>query len=103
MPIIDSDTFIVLSATRSGTNQAPTNIEIAGEWRNAAGESLGVFTSSWSNLDELRKFQEAQDFDDVLRAVMGQCINRTDGSFRPAQFNALAGSTNTINVRVTRV
>jgi hypothetical protein len=103
MPLIDSDTFIVNTATRTGTNQAPTNIEITGEWKDAAGNSKGVFTSSWSTWEDLKGFLEAQDFDDVLRAVLGQVCNQTTGAFRPAQFNALPGSTNTINVRVTRV
>lgn len=103
MPIIDSDTVIVRRATRSGTNQAPTNIEVEIEWKDSAGVSKGVFSTSWMDLAELRSFLDGQGFDDVLRAVMGQCIQRADGTFRPAQFNALAGSTNTINVRVTRL
>jgi len=102
MPIIDSDSVIISTATRSGTNQAPTNIELNMEWRDSAGVSKGVFTASWSTWEELKAFLEGQDFDDVLRAVMTQVCNRTDGSFRPGVFNALAGSTNTINVRVTR-
>ena len=103
MPLIDSDTFVVRKATRGGTNQAPTDIEIEGEWIDAAGNSKGVFTSSWSTWEDFKSFMEGQDYDDVLRAVMGQICRRDDGTFRPAQFNALPGSTNTINVRVTRV
>lgn len=103
MPLIDSDTVIVRRATRTGTNQAPTNIEVEIEWKDSAGVSKGVFTTSWATFQELKDFMDGQGFDDVLRAVMGQCLRRDDGAFRPAQFNALSGTTNTVNVRVTRV
>ena len=103
MPLIDSDTAVMKSATRQGTNQAPTNMEVTIEWKDVNGVSKGVFTVSWSNLAELQEFCAAQDFSDVVRAVMGQCLQRADGTFRRAQFDALTGKTFQINQRVTQV
>lgn len=99
MPIVDNDQVIVRRATRNGA----TNIEIEIEWKKADGTSLGVYSVSWRDTDEFRVFLEGQEFDDVIRAVMLQCLNQTTGALRPTVFDALAGKTFQVQTKVQQV
>lgn len=103
MPIVDQDTVLIRRATRTGTPQNPTKLEVEMTWTDSAGVVQGTFSSSWADLEALKEFLGSQGYDDVLRAVMVQCIQKSDGSFRPAVFHGLSGKTFQINVRTTQV
>lgn len=100
MPQVDTDTVQVLSVSR---NQR-ANIEITWTWIDGVtGQNKGTFTNSFGTEEELTRFMGEQTQDDVLRALMGQCVRRDTGAFRPVQFDGLAGHSYTINTRVTEI
>ncbi len=99
----DTDIAVIRRVSRQGTNQAPTNIEVEMEWKDAAGVSKGVSTVSFMDLAELRGFLDMQDISDVQRAVLNQTIDKNDGSFRRVNFDAMAGKTFQINQRVVQI
>jgi len=100
MPQVDTDTVRVIRTSR----QNQTNLEIEYEWIDGVtGQSKGSFTSSFSTAAEFTSFMDQQDQEDVLRAVMGQCVRRDTGAFRQAQFDGLAGHTYQINTRVQQI
>ena len=90
MPITDNDIVAVRKATRSGA----TNIQVEVQWRDGAtNEDKGTFTLSWHDTDEFRAFLESQTFEDAMRAVLTQVLNRDTGALRAAVFDALPGKT----------
>jgi radical SAM superfamily enzyme YgiQ (UPF0313 family) len=99
MPITDTDQVLVRRVSR----QQRTNIEIEIEWFDSAGNSRGTFGISWTNEEDLRKFLEGQDFDDVVRALMVAVLNRTTGGLRLVEFDALPGKRFEIQQRTREV
>lgn len=86
MAITDSDQVFVRRATRVQRK----NIELEVEWFDSAGVSRGTMGISWGDETELRNFLEStQGFDDVIRALMLSCLNRTTGALRLVEFDAL--------------
>lgn len=99
MPQVDTDIVQVTKVSRN--NRA--NIEITWTWIDGqTGANKGTFTNSFGTEAELTDFMAQQTQDDVLRAVMGQCVRRDTGAFRPVQFDGLSGHSYTVNTRVTQ-
>lgn len=92
--IVDSDLVIVRSAVRNGT------IRVEMQWKDASGNDLGTYSASWPDTDSFVSFLNEQGWDDVLRAVMRQCVNRNTGQLRNAVFDGLAGKTFQVQTRV---
>lgn len=100
MPITDNDLVAVVNTARDGA----TNIRVEVDWTDGqTGEVRGRFGVSFADADELRTFLDGQTFDDVVRAVLLQCINRTTGALRPTVFDGLKGKTFRVSQRVTQV
>ena len=100
MPITDSDIVNVVLATRSGS----TNIKVRVNWTDGfTGENRGQMQLEWATADEFKAFLEGQDFADVMRAVLLQCINRNTGTLRGAVFDALMGKRFTVLQRVNEI
>ena len=99
MPITDNDLASVIRATRNGS----TNISVEIDWTDGFTNTLrGRFSISFADAAEFIFFLEGQTFEDVMRAVLGQCLNRNTGALRPTVFDGLAGKTFRINQRVTQ-
>jgi hypothetical protein len=99
MPFVDNDLVTVRSASRGAGK-----IELLIQWTDGqTGEDKGSHGVSFNNKDELIEFLNGQTFEDIVRAVLGQVINRIDGSLRPTVFDGLAGKTFRIQQRVQQV
>lgn len=88
MPAVDTDRVTIITKSREGS----TNIHVEVDWFDAAGAPKGRFSKSWGTVEELMKFLENQNDDDVIRALLLQCINRQTGALRPAVFDGLTGT-----------
>jgi hypothetical protein len=90
VPITDNDTVHVYSAqivTVDGVNVG----RIDWEWFDAAGVSRGRQTSELKQ-EELWGLLDTQDHDDVLRSLLGGCVDRETQQIKPAVFLALDGN-----------
>lgn len=100
MPIMDNDLVLVNRATRSGSD----NIEVNVTWTDGTtGEYKGAFTVQWPNAEEFKTWLEDQNYNDLMRAVLLQCFNRSTGALRATVFDALPGKTFRVQQRVQQV
>jgi len=88
MPIVDQDQITIHRTGRDGSN----SIWIEWEWTSGqTGQSSGKMTSSWDTADQARQMVEESNQDDIMRAILSACINKTTGAFRPAVFDGMGG------------
>lgn len=100
MPITDNDLVTVRKATRNGA----TNIQVEVQWTDGVtGEDKGVYGMSWADSAEVKAFLESQTFEEMMRAVLLQCYNRTTGALRGGVFDALPGKQFRVQQRVQQV
>ena len=112
MPQVDSDIVAVITVSRQGTDEAPTDMQVNLTWFDGiTNENKGTFTTSWryyepvfpNDPDSLKGFLDGQTYEDILRALMQQCVNRNTGAFKHAAFDAMSGNSYEINIRVKKV
>lgn len=97
MPIIDQDQIIIHRTGRNGAN----NIWIEWEW--VSGQT-GKLISSWTTAEDARHVVEEGNLDDILRAILSACINKSTGAFRPSVFDNMGGGKSyTVQLKVNQV
>jgi hypothetical protein len=100
MPITDNDLLQVVETHRNGS----TNIGLTVKWTDGfTGEDRGSFTVDWPDVEFVKTFLADQNFNDVLRYLLLQCLNRTTGALRASVFDAMPGKSFRVLAKVQEV
>lgn len=96
MPLVDADYMTVRTTSRNGAN----DIAIEVQWEDGlSGADNGTFHMEWANTTAVREFLASQAAQEVMRALLMICYDRTTDSFKPTVFDNMPGNRFRILVR----